>query len=151
MSKFIDAFKDNLNLLESNPASVNKECFFYKLENFDIFDTLEYEKFCIGFSEVIMEHTQEDIFDKTLLADAIHFEYGVMRSVVLESESLEFLHKGVMYSKEEFDEVLYENGMDFVDYGLFFYSYLLQQYCLRNLEGEEQLEDYILNKELLRN
>ena len=83
MIKYIEIFKKNLKVTTSDNQKGLENTFFFKLENFEIFDTLEYEKFIIGFLELILEHSKNNIFDKDLLANIIHMEYGMSRTYIL--------------------------------------------------------------------
>jgi len=149
MIKYIEIFNKNLKFTTTDNQKELEDTFFFKLENFEIFDTLEYEKFIIGFLELILEHSKNNIFDKDLLANIMHMEYGISRTYILEQNNIEFLHKGIQYSFDDFNDTLEEYGLSFVDYGLFSYSYLLQQYCRRNITHLKDIEQYILNKNLL--
>lgn len=147
MKNYINIFKENLNFVQSNVGHQVNNLFMHELENFEIFDTVKYEKMCIGFEQLIYTHTQENIFDYELLANAIHLEYGTLRTYVLEKNNMEFRHKDSLYSFEEFDQYLNtQKGFNFVDYTLFLSSYLLQQYTRRKTSN---IEEYILNKELV--
>ena len=149
MVKYIETFRKNLNFIDSKEQEGIENTFFYKLENFELFDTIEYEKFIIGFLELILEHSKNNVFDKDLLANIIHMEYGILRTYILEQNDIEFLHKGSNYSFDDFSDILDISGLSFVDYGLFSFSYMLQQYCTRNITNLKNIEQYILNKNLL--
>jgi hypothetical protein len=148
MSQYVEIFYDNLNFLNADIHKIDRETFFYKLENFDIFDTLGYEKFCIGFQEINISHAKINFFDKNLLSNIIHMQYGITRTYVFEQENISFLHKGKQYSFNDFNALLDEDGLSFVDYGLFLFSYLLQQYCTNSALSLKHVEQYILNKHL---
>jgi hypothetical protein len=149
MVEYIEIFKKNLDFIDGNNPKGMENTFFYKLENFELFDTTEYEKFIIGFLELILEHSKNNIFDKDLLANIIHMEYGILRTYILEQNDIEFLHKGIKYSFDDFSNILDVSELSFVDYGLFSFSYMLQQYCTRNVTNLNNIEQYILNKNLL--
>ena len=148
--KYIDTFKLNLNFLNQKNNQEAQSTFFYKLENFDLFDTEEYEKFIIGFFELILEHSESNMFDRDLLADIVHMEYGVSRIYILEQSNIEFLYDDKKYSFLDFEDYLSNTkGMSFVDYGLFSFSFLIQQYCKRNKLNVNSINQYILNKHLI--
>ena len=149
MTKYIEIFKKNLDFINGKNHKEMENTFFYKLENFELFDTAEYEKFIIGFLELILEHSKNNIFDKDLLSNTIHMEYGILRTYILEQNNIEFLHKEIKYSFDDFSNILDIYELSFVDYGLFSFSYMLQQYCTRNVTNLKDIEQYILNKNLL--
>ena len=149
MAEYINIFNKNLNFIDTNDQIGVENTFMYKLENFELFDTLEYEKFLLGFAELIFKHSKNNIFDKKLLSNIIHMEYGVSRTYILEQDGVEFLHKGNKYSFDDFSEILDINGLSFVDYSLFSFSFMLQQYCIRNITNFNNIKQYILNKNLL--
>jgi len=146
MNKYIETFNKNIKFINADDHKESEDTFFFKLENFEIFDTLEYEKFILGFLELILEHSKNHIFDKDLLANIIHMEYGISRIYIFEKNNIEFLHEGVRYSFDDFSDILEEYGLSFVDYGLFLFSYLLQQYCTRDVKNFDDIKQYILNK-----